>query len=106
MLKYENFGSCLKILYLQIIQVLEGKISLDVLKESQTIRSASVASSDFESIAYTEKFRKLLFDNLETSSECSGLTSDFTRHPSASSSECLQVQPYLESSGGDKIESN
>lgn len=100
-------SSCLlKILLMQIVQVLEGKVPLDVLKMSETICSGSVASSDFESIACTEKFKMLLFENLETSSESGGQNSDFTQQPSFSSSELLRVQPHLESSQGDKIETN
>lgn len=91
---------------MQIVQVLEGKLPLDVLKMSETVCGASVASSDFESIAYTEKFKKLLFENLETSSECSDQNSDFTQQPSASSSELLRIQPHSESSEGDKLKTN
>ncbi|CAA0837257.1 Proline-rich receptor-like protein kinase PERK1 [Striga hermonthica] len=85
----------------QIILALEGKLPLEELKEGiQPGHSGvydSYGSSDYDAsydtMHYKEdlmKFRKMALENLDNNtSEYSGLTSDFGRHPSGSSSEGL-----------------
>lgn len=82
----------------QVVRALEGKMSLDMLKKSNrpghnTTYGGSLGSSDHDSATYKQdmdKFKTLAFEALElNSSGCSsGPTSEFTQHPSGSSSEC------------------
>ncbi|KAL2555111.1 proline-rich receptor-like protein kinase PERK15 [Forsythia ovata] len=94
----------------QIVQALEGKISLDNLNEGIRPGHSRIydphGSSDFEAsydtFQYKEdlkKFKKMALESVEhnNSSECSGPTSDFGLHPSCSSSDGLRTTQEMRS---------
>lgn len=88
----------------QIVRALEGNISLDNLNEGiipghSTVYS-SCGSSDYDTSQFNEdmkKFRKLALESQEQStSGHSGLTSEYSLHPSGSNSEGQQTAQELD----------
>lgn len=84
---------------MQIVRALEGNISLDDLNEGVTPGHSTVFT-DYNTGQYKEdlrKFQKLALESQEQgSSECSGPSSDFGQHPSASGSEGQQTTQEIE----------
>lgn len=87
---------------MQIIRALEGNLPLDEMIEGvqpgHNILDDSHGSSDYDSLYNTTqyredliKFRKMALESAEhTVSDYSGLTSEYGRRPSGSSSEVLR----------------
>ncbi|KAL3511789.1 hypothetical protein ACH5RR_024506 [Cinchona calisaya] len=94
----------------QIVQALEGSISLEELNEGirpgQSTIYDTYGSSDFDTTQYKEdlkKFRKMALECEEPNvSECSGPTSDFGLQPSGSSSEGNRTTQETHSTSKDE----
>ncbi|CAN4088991.1 unnamed protein product [Withania somnifera] len=90
----------------QIVRALEGNLPLDELNEGLRPGHSGIyesyGSSDFDAAQYKEdlkKFRKMALESQgQNSSECSGPTSEFGRHPSGSSSEGIRTTQGTRSS--------
>lgn len=96
--------------FMQIVQALEGNISLEELNEGirpghSTIYDA-YGSTDFDSAQYKEdlkKFKKMVLECEEQNfSECSGPTSDFGVQPSGSSSEGMRTAQEMRAAKKDE----